>query len=85
MVPFLNKEKAQSRSESMAAQIAADIRNEVVSGKPFRNPLNVLENKIWPAIANIKIKAFSVSDKCISCGQCVKLCPRQNIRMDYGQ
>ncbi len=43
MVPFLNKEKAQSRSESMAAQIAADIRNEVVSGKPFRNLLNVLE------------------------------------------
>jgi len=69
----------------MAAQIAADIRNEIVSGKPFRNPLNVLENKIWPAIANIKIKAFSVSDKCISCGQCVKLCPRQNIIMDNGR
>ena len=85
MVPFLNKEKAQERSENRAAQIAKDIMNEKTSKRPFRNPLNVIENKIWPVIANIKIKAFSVSDKCISCGQCVKLCPRQNIKMKNGK
>ncbi len=85
MVPFLNKEKAQERSENRAAQIAKDIMNEKTSKRPFKNPLNVIENKIWPVIANIKIKAFSVSDKCISCGQCVKLCPRQNIKMENGK
>ena len=86
MLPMMNAEKAQQRSEKLAKQIGADVLAKKKSGKrPPNNPLNRAENKAWPVIARSKIKAFRVSDACIGCGQCAKLCPKGNIRMENGR
>lgn len=86
MLPLLSVEDAQKRSESLAAEIAKDVAAKKLSIKSApRNVLNQVENKVWPLIAGMKIKAFKVSDACIGCGQCVRLCPRQNIRLVDGR
>lgn len=86
MIPPLSPEKAQARSEKLAAEIAAEIAAGTVSKKaPPKNVLNAGENKVWPLIAGKKVAAFRVSNACISCGQCARLCPRQNIRMENGR
>ena len=86
MLPMLSPEKAQARSEALAAEIAREVLVLTESKKaPPRNPLNAAENRLWPYIASAKIGAFKVSGACIGCGQCAKLCPRQNIRMENGR
>ena len=35
--------------------------------------------------AEKKAAQFKVSDACIACGQCVRLCPRNNIRIENGK
>ncbi|MBR1456056.1 MAG: EFR1 family ferrodoxin [Oscillospiraceae bacterium] len=86
MVPPVGAEQAQKRSERLAKQIGANVREKNCSEKkPPRNALNAAENKAWPAIAKKKAAAFSVSEACIGCGQCVKLCPRGNIRLSGGR
>ena len=86
MLPKLSPAEAQARSERLAAEIARDALAMTVSKKsPPNNPLNRAENSAWPTIAKAKAKAFRVSDKCISCGQCARLCPRSNIRMEGGR
>lgn len=86
MVPPLSPEKAQKRSETLARQIAQDILAGKQSPKaPPKNALNAAENKAWPLIAKKKAAAFRVSESCIVCGQCVRLCPRGNIRLENGR
>ena len=86
MVPPLSVKQAQKRSEKLAIQIAADVKaNTVSEKKPPFNPLNAGENKAWPLIAKKKAAAFKVSDACIGCGQCERLCPRGNIRIENGR
>ena len=86
MLPMLDVEKAQKRSKELAAEIAKDITaGKISSRRPPRNVLNAAENKVWPLISNAKVKAFAVSDACIACGQCVRLCPRQNITIEDGR
>ena len=36
-------------------------------------------------IAKKKASQFKVSDACVGCGQCVRLCPRGNIRLEGGR
>ena len=83
MVPPLSVEKAQARSERLAQLIGAEVKSGAVTGKkpPF-NPLNAGENKAWGFIAAKKAAGFAVSSACIGCGQCVRLCPRGNIRLE---
>lgn len=86
MMPRLNAQQAQARSEALAAEIAMDIlAGKQSEQKPPCNVLNVLENRAWPKIAEQKAAAFRVSDACIACGQCVKLCPRSNIVIENGK
>lgn len=86
MMPILTPEKAQKRSEELAAKIAEDVRNGVESEKKPSSPLwNRLESKAWPKLAEIKAKQMSVSAQCIGCGQCEKLCPKGNIRLEGGR
>ena len=86
MMPKLSVEDAQKRSEQMAEKIAEDVLARKFSDKeiPY-NPLNAAESKAWPMLAGKKAKAFAVSDRCIACGQCVKLCPKGNIRIVSGK
>ena len=86
MLPMLPLDKAQARSERLAKVIGAEVRGLVKTEKrPPYNPANAAENKAWPMIASRKAAAFKVSDACIGCGQCAKLCPRGNIRMENGR
>ena len=86
MVPPLGAKFAQKQSERVAKKIAKDIREEKTKPfKPFWNPLNAGENAAWPLIAKQKAKQFKVSDACIGCGQCAKLCLRENIRIENGK
>ena len=86
MVPPLGPKQAQKRSEKLARQIAQDILAGKRSPKaPPKNVLNAAENKAWPLIAKKKIAAFKVSERCVACGQCVRLCPHGNIRLENGR
>ena len=85
MLPMLSVEKAQARSEKLAAEIARDVLAGKTTRRPSRRILNAAENRLWPTIAGTRIRAFKVNDACIACGQCIRLCPRQNIRIENGR
>ena len=86
MVPPMTPKQAQKRSEKLAKSIAGDVRAfAVTEKKPPKNAFNAVENKGWPMIAKKKAAGFKVSDACIGCGQCVKLCPRGNIKLENGR
>ena len=86
MMPPMTAKQAQKRSEKLAKEIGMDVlAMKKVEKNPPRNVLNAAENAGWPMIAKKKAAGFRVSDSCIGCGQCEKLCPRGNIRMENGK
>ena len=86
MLPTLSVRQAQKRSERLAAKAAADIlEKKHRSGHPSAFFLNALEAKAWPMLSRKKAEALTADDKCISCGQCEKLCPAGNIRIQGGK
>ena len=86
MMPALSVEDAQKRAEEMACGIAEDVLARKFPDKAIpNNPLNVLEHKAWPVLVRKKAAVFSVSSKCVGCGQCAALCPKGNIRLDGGK
>ena len=86
MMPPMTPKQAQKRSEKLAKEIGLDVLAMVKTNKkPPRNVLNAAENAGWPMISKKKAEGFRVSDACIGCGQCVKLCPRGNIKLENGR
>ncbi len=86
MNPPLTAEGAQERSEREAARIGREVKAFKRSENPPKaNPLNKLESKPWPKLTRKLAKKFAVSSLCVSCGTCVKVCPRDNIRMIDGK
>lgn len=86
MVPPMDADDAQIRSERLARLIGAEVCAKLTTDKePPENPMNIAENKAWPMIVRKKAAGFKVSDACIGCGQCVRLCPRGNIRLENGK
>ncbi|MCQ2558751.1 MAG: EFR1 family ferrodoxin [Oscillospiraceae bacterium] len=77
---------AQKRSEAAAAKIALDIvAQKKSSKKPPKRILNQAESAGFQKI-NQKINGkMCVSDQCVACGQCVKLCPKGNIHLVAGK
>lgn len=86
MLPPMSPAGAQNRSEREAKRIGQAVKDLTRSKKaPRSNPLNVLENKLWPKISRQKAKKFAVSSMCIGCGTCAKICPKGNIRLVHGK
>lgn len=86
MLPPMNAESAQARSEKLAKKIGNDILYvKHLNGRPLSNPVNAIEAKGWPALSGKKAKKMTVRDACVGCGQCVKLCPRGNIELVNGK
>lgn len=86
MLPPLPAAAAQRRADKKARQIAQDVRTGARTKKaPPKKPLNQLESAVWPKIAAGKAQKFAVSDACVACGQCARLCPRGNIRIEGGR
>ena len=86
MMPPMSPKAAQKRSEKFAEKVANDVLNKTKLEKRPGKPLfNVVESKAWPVMAKSKAKKLTVSDSCIGCGQCEKLCPRRNIKLVNGK
>ena len=86
MIPAMSTKKAQARSEQLAHEVALAVKNRELKDKdtPF-NVVNDGESKVFAKLAGKKAGSFSVSDSCVSCGQCEKICPRGNIKLVDGK
>lgn len=67
---------------------------EIVKGKrpheveKSNASVNLVASMIYgPALGSFKKmdRAFAVTDKCVSCGTCAKVCPRENVRLEDGR
>ena len=65
---------------------------KIKSGEPFPEVRATLTDRLSSGIVNdlfypmcVRTKKFYVTDACISCGKCVKVCPLNNIRLDNGK
>ena len=86
MLPPVTPAMAQKRSERMAKKLVKSIlAGEKSKKSPPKMGLNQLESKVWPKLAAGKAKKFAVTDACIGCHQCEKLCPKSNIRFVDGK
>ena len=86
MMPMLNVEKAQERSERLAALIGAQVlAGEKNRKAPKANAFNKAEASAWPVLSKKKAEKLRSTDACIACGQCVRLCPKGNIRIEGGR
>ena len=61
----------------------------ICAGQPFPIPRNNLYDRVMSGPVNpifyqffVKAAAFYANDTCIGCGQCVKNCPMNNIRLE---
>lgn len=77
-------EKAEPVIDEIIARIRAD--------QPFAAPRNNLYDRFMSGPVNpafyrffVKADAFRVTDACVGCGQCVRNCPLNNIRLTAGK
>ena len=84
-MPPIGPELAQKRSERKAKKIGQDVLAKRATKAAPKKVINAVESAGWPTIAKLKAKKFAVSDACVGCGQCAKLCPKGNIRLVDGK
>ena len=93
IIYFKTKEKAENipiiqKAGGRVARIAETIQNNrrIRFRKPFFGevPVTKLVCKLYYRFF-MRTKKFTVSDACISCKKCVKVCPRGNIKMKNGR
>lgn len=80
--------KIIEKAEEVIDQTARFIQN----GMPIPQPNVSLAGRLSSGIVNdlfypmfVHAKKFSVTDQCISCGKCVKVCPLDNVRLEQGR
>lgn len=83
--PEIAKEKIAKAKEKLPKAIElikehATFSDMIKGGLP-RFKSNVIGKSFWKWASD---KPFFADDKCISCGKCAKVCPVQNITMEYG-
>ena len=84
--PPTSKENAQKRIDKKAAEVAADVKSLKRSEKkPPKKALFAAESKAFSGLHARQSKSFRASDACISCGTCVRICPRNNIQLLRGK
>ena len=85
-IPRTSPSDAQKRLDEKAAQVGAAVLAGERSGKkPPKRGLFALESKALSLTHAKRIKKFAANDACVSCGTCVKVCPRNNIRLVGGK
>ena len=81
-----NPEKNAARIEKKAMEIGGAVRAMKRSEKePPKRSVFALESKAFSGLHPKRTKKFTVTDSCIGCGTCVKICPRENIRLEGGK
>ena len=62
------------------------------SGKEFTGPDITMKDRLISGIVNdlvypvcVHAKKFYVTDACISCGKCERVCPTENVRLENGR
>ena len=86
MVPPMSPEKAQQRSEELAARVASDVlAGKKLPKKPSAPLFNRAESALWPSLSKKKAALLQAGEACVGCGQCEKLCPRGNIKLQNGR
>lgn len=76
------------RAEPELERLAGMIRE----GKPFPGPMVTWGGRVKSSIVNrlfyplyVNAKGYYVTEGCVGCGRCVKLCPLNNIRLEGGK
>ena len=83
------------RAKAIVEQAEPDIAGAIAclrAGQPFSAPRNHLYDRFMSGPVNpifyrffVKAAAFRAGDTCIGCGQCVRGCPLNNIRLKDGK
>ncbi len=85
MMPKLNAEEAQERSEQLAMEAGLDLLEMKKTSVPRALAFNKLEAKAWPKLSGKKAALLNADQFCIHCGVCAKICPKGNIKMVDGR
>ena len=81
--PPTSKEKAQERIDRKAMEVAAAVKAMKRSEKkPPEKKIFALESKTFSQMHPKRTKKFTVSDACIACGTCARVCPMGNITLE---
>lgn len=88
-VPTIDKAK---KIVEKAEPFVDGVITRIKSGQTFNLPRNNLYDRFMSGPVNpifyrfcVKANAFRVKESCIGCGQCVKRCPLNNIRLENGK
>ena len=80
--------KIIEKAEKRITQAAAVIR----SGEEFAEPVITITDRLISGIVNdlfypvcVHAKKFYVTDACISCGKCERVCPTQHVHLESGR
>ena len=78
--------KCAEKIERKAMEVGGAVRAMKRSAKkPPKKAVFAAESKAFSGMHARHSKKFTVSDACIGCGTCEKLCPKGNIRMENGK
>lgn len=90
---FGTPEKAEAVQTIRAACAPIDaVSRAIIEGKALAEPKIRILDRVLSGVVNssfypmcVSAKKFRVTEKCISCGKCVGLCPMENIQMKDGK
>ncbi len=85
-VPPTSKKTAQKRIDRKALEVGGAVRVMKRSEKrPPKNAVFALESRAFAGAHPKNAARFTVSEACVGCGTCERLCPRGNITLQNGR